>query len=175
MNSQIAIAVICGALLVLTLGGTRAAYATPPQPCSLLTQAQVSTTLGIAVVAGKPEGQFDCECDQPGWSMIRGVRLLLHVLGTVGNLSPVQQFNTIKMPLPVFLPHSQEIIKTPLSGVGDDAVYVIRGNSAPELTVKKGDSVFQVRIQGFPSKQVSQVNQIEAKEKTLALDVLAKL
>jgi hypothetical protein len=47
-----------------------------------------------------------------------------------------------------------------------------RANSAPELTVKKGNSVFQIRIQGFPRNQASP---IEAKEKTLALDVLAKL
>jgi hypothetical protein len=52
-------------------------------------------------------------------------------------------------------------------------VYVGKSASAaPELTVKKGDTVFQVWVQGFPRNQV---NAVKAMEKTLALDVLAKL
>lgn len=164
MNCKSTIAVVFAAIFALALGTSRAAYAAPPtDACSLLTPAQVSAALGVAVGAGKQEGQLDCEWDQPGWTMVRGMRLLLHILGPVGSLTPAQRFNT----MPV-----RGITKTPLSGVGDDAVYVIRGSSAPELTVKKGGSVFQIRIQGLPRNQV---NQIEAKEKTLALEVLAKL
>ncbi len=98
---------------------------------------------------------------------MRGKRVLLHIVGSVGTLTPAEQFNTIKMPLPV-----KGITKTPLSNVGDDAVYGIAGASAPELTVKKGNFVFQIRIQGLPRNQI---NEIEAKEKALAQEVLAKL
>ncbi|HLW80887.1 MAG TPA: hypothetical protein VKS20_02480 [Candidatus Acidoferrales bacterium] len=168
MNSKSKFAIGVLALSILALCSAKDSCAAPPtDACSLLTPAQVSAALGVPVGAAKQEGQFDCEWDQPGWTMVRGVRLLLHILGPVGTLTPAQRFNTIKMPLPV-----KGIIKTPLSGVGDDAVYIIRGASAPELTVKKGNSVFQVRIQGFPR---TQSNQIKAKEKTLAQDVLAKL
>ena len=97
---------------------------------------------------------------------MRGKRVLLHIVGSVGTLTPAEQFNTIKMPLPV-----KGITKTPLSNVGDDAVYGIAGASAPELTVKKGNFVFQIRIQGLGD----QINEIEAKEKALAQEVLAKL
>jgi len=166
LNSKFRLVLIAFGAFILAAPHTT--FAAPPaNPCSLLTSAQVSAALGVPVGAGKQEGQLDCEWDQPGWTMVRGVRLLLHILGPVGSLTPAQRFNTIKMPLPV-----KGITKTPLSGVGDDAVYVIRGASAPELTVKKGNSVFQIRVQGFPRNQT---NQIKAKEKTLALNVLAKL
>jgi hypothetical protein len=85
----------------------------------------------------------------------------------VGNLSPAQRFNPIKTPLPV-----RGIVKTHLSGVGDEAEYVIRGSSPPELTVKKRNSVFQIRIQRLPGTDTSLT---EAKEKALALHVLANL
>lgn len=170
---EVQVLVDCSDVLAfVTCGATMAEAAPPTNPCSLLSTAQVSATLGTNVAAGKQQGQFDCEWDGPGANMMRGQRVFLHVLGPVGNLTPAQRFNTIKTPLPGFLPHSQGLIKTPVSGVGDDAVYVIRGYSPPELTVKKGDSVFQVRIQGLPKAETSL---IEAKEKTLALEVLAKL
>jgi hypothetical protein len=50
---------------------------------------------------------------------------------------------------------------------GDDAVYVETSRAA--LYVKKGSFVFQIRVQRFP------LEQIKAKERTLAQDVLAKL
>lgn len=167
MNSKSRIAAIIAGFFVFAVGSARGAHAAQPPPCSLLTQAQVSKTLGTAIVAGKQKDQFDCEWDQVGWTMVKGVRVLLHVLGPEGTLTVADQFDAIKMPLPV-----KGITKTPLSGVGDDAVYGIAGVSAPELTVKKGDVVFQVWIQGFPRNQVDAV---KAMEKTLALDIVAKL
>ncbi len=156
------------ALFFLVAVGSRTAYASPPNdPCSLLTAAQVSGALEVAVSAPHQVDQFSCEWSEHGANVMRGKRVLLHIVGSVGTLTPAKQFNTIKMPLPV-----KGITKTPLSGVGDDAVYGIVGGSAPELTVKKGNFVFQIRIQGLPRNQI---NEIEAKEKTLAQDVLAKL
>lgn len=167
MNPSFKFALGFLALLLLVLCIPKVGYAAPPQPCSLLTQAQVSKTLGTAVLAGKSKGQFDCEWDQVGWTMAGGQRVLLHVLGPVGSETPAQRFNTIKRPLPF-----GRMTKTPVSGVGDDAVYMPASGLGPELTVKKGEIVFQVVIQGSPRNQV---NEIEAKEKALALDVLAKL
>jgi len=168
MNWKSGITAVLGAAFVFATCSAGTAYAAPPKDaCSLLTPAQVSAALGVAVGAGKQQGQLDCEWDQPGWTMARGVRMLLHILGPVGTLTPAEQFNAIKMPLPV-----KGITKMPLSGVGDDAVYGIAGALAPELTVKKGNFVFQIRIQGFPRNQT---DQIEAKEKTLAQSVLAKM
>jgi hypothetical protein len=159
--------IVAMCLAFATCGATIAFAAPPTNPCSLLTTAQVSATMGITVNAGKQEGQFDCEWEEPGATLARGQRVYLHLLGPVGSLTPAQRFDTIKMPLPV-----RGITKMSLTGVGDDAVYVVRGNSPPELTVKKGAAVFQVRIQGLPRIDTSL---IEAKEKALALHVLPNL
>jgi hypothetical protein len=78
----------------------------------------------------------------------------------MGNLTPVDRFNTAKMPVP-------RVVKTPASDLGDDAVYVQTLGVA--LFVKKGAFVFSIRVAGFP------VEQSKAKEEALARDVLAKL
>jgi hypothetical protein len=158
------------AFAVLVPGSTQLALCAPPaNPCLLLTQAQVSTTLGIAATPGRQEGQFDCEWDQSGVPMFRGVRLFLHIIGAVGSLTPAQQFQTMKTPMPF----NKNMVKTPAAGIGDDAVYISGGVSyGTALVTRKGDTVFQIKVQGVPRDQATQV---QAKEKTLALDVLANL
>jgi hypothetical protein len=159
---------LAAALAGFFLASAQVSYCAPPgNPCTLLTQAQVSIALGIPVAAGKQGGPFDCEWDQPGWTLASGVRLLLHVVGPVGRLTPAQQFDTMKMPVPF----NKTIVKTPASGIGDDAVYISSpGSLGTSLAVRKGDSVFQVRIQGFRGDRTSQ---LEAMEKKLAQNVLA--
>ncbi|HKV61825.1 MAG TPA: hypothetical protein VJO16_07930 [Candidatus Acidoferrum sp.] len=159
------LSLIVAGLLALAMGSTRATYAAPPKDaCSLLTPAQVNAALGVAPASGK--GTLDqslCEWSQ-GNTMVHDKGIFLLILGSIGTLTPAQRFDAIKMPLPV-----KGIIKTPVSGLGDDAVYGQTGSGAPELTVKKGKVVFQIKVVGFP------VDEIKAKEKALALDVLAKL
>jgi hypothetical protein len=162
MISKPTLAVFLGALFTFGAGSTRPAYAVPPQPCSLLTQAQVSAAVGVALDAGKESGALDCQWSEPGKSLT-GKGVLLHILGSVGSLTPAQRFETIKTPLPI-----KGVTKSPISGVGDDAVYLTTSGRT-ELTVKKSDSVFQIRVYGLPEEE------IKAKEKTLAQDVLAKL
>jgi hypothetical protein len=165
MNSKL---IMAFAALFCLVAGSRPTYAAPPKDaCSLLTAAQVSAALGVSVGAPQQADEFNCEWSEPGVNAVRAKGVLLHIVGPVGNLTPAEVFNNIKMPVPV-----KGITKTLLRGVGDDAVYGINGASAPELTVKKGNSVFQVRLLGFPR---SQINEIEAKEKMLAQNVLAKL
>jgi hypothetical protein len=155
--------VILAALFALAVAETPEAHAAPPaDPCSLLTTQQVNTALGVAVAAGKGLGQ-SCQWSQTG-KELGGKGMLLTILGPIGTLTPVQQFDAIKTPLPV-----KGITKTPVSGLGDDAVYGQTGASGPELTVKKGNSVFQIKVYGLP------VEEIKTKEKTLAQEVLARL
>jgi hypothetical protein len=163
MDWKSMIALIFGTFILLAPGGSRTTSAAPaPQACSLLTQAQVSAAASIALDVGKESGALDCQWSEPGKGAI-GKGVLLHVLGPVGSLSPAERFNTIKTPLPM-----KGIVKTPVSGVGDDAVYITMSGRS-ELTVKKGDSVFQIKVYGFPDEEA------KAKEKTLAQNVLAKL
>jgi len=74
----------------------------------------------------------------------------------------VDQFNTSKTPV-------EGITKTPVSGIGDDALYITTPGVGTALTIKKGSSVIQIRIYGFP------VDEIKEKEKALAQDALPKL
>jgi hypothetical protein len=162
MTSHATVAAAVGAFVFITLGGLRVAHAAPPAPadvCSLLTTAQINTVLGVTVGAGTPAGSADCQWSPPG-AGFGGKRVLLEVLGSMGRLTPVDRFNTVKTPVP-------KVVKTPVSGLGDDAVYVETGGVA--LYVKKGTVVFQIRVAGFP------VEAGKAKEKALAQDVLAKL
>jgi hypothetical protein len=148
-------------LFVFVLGTARGAHAAPPtNPCSLLTPAQVGAVLGAAVGGGTLSGSHDCE-----WAGAHGApgkTLAVEIVGPIGNLTPAERFNTIKTPLPV-----KGIVKTPVQGIGDDAVYVTTNGTS--LSVKQGGFVFTVHVNGFPTEEA------KAKEKTLALDVLAKL
>jgi hypothetical protein len=63
----------------------------------------------------------------------------------------------------------KSVVKTPVTGIGDDAVFVATSGIGTGLYVKKGNFAFQIRVFGFP------VEEIEAKEKILAENILAKL
>lgn len=163
MNWKSTMAGSFGALLLSLVGSTSGVCGAPPAaPCSLLTTNQVSAALAVTVGAGEAVGKLDCQWSQPGKGF-GGKTVLLHIYGSAGRLTPADQFNIVKTPVP-----SRGMVKTKASGVGDDAVYVTTA-AQTSLTVKKGNSVFQIKMSGFP------IEQAKAKEKTLALDVLAKL
>jgi hypothetical protein len=61
------------------------------------------------------------------------------------------------------------MIWTPVTGIGDDAFYVTTPGIGTAVMIKKGSSVIQIRVYGFP------VNEIKEKEKILAQDALSKL
>jgi hypothetical protein len=148
------------AFLVVTLTASRAAHAAPAiDPCSLLTASQVSSALGVTVADGKSAIPQDCQWSQSNGG-VRAKSAFLEILGPMGKLTPVDRFNTAKAPV-------GKIVKTPVSGLGDDAVFV--ETMGVGLYVKKGNSVFLVRVSGFPLEDA------KAKEKALAQQALAKL
>ena len=61
----------------------------------------------------------------------------------------------------------RELQKPRYRALGDDALYITTLGIG--LNVKKGDTAFTIRVYGFPK------DQMQAKEKTLALDALSKL
>jgi len=158
MDSKHSMALVTGLLFFLTVCSSRSAYGAPSSdPCSLLTPAQISAVLGLNVSAGKPLGTKSCDWTVPGQPMgINARRVTVTLLNE-------QAFAYAKMPV-----NFKGITKTSVSGIGDDAVY---GTAAGHgtLSVKKGNSAFVVHVYGFP------LDQIEAKEKTLALEILSKL
>lgn len=87
---------------------------------------------------------------------------MVSILVHMGTLTPIDRFNTAKMPV-------EGIAKTPISGVGDDALYVATPGIGTGLIFRKGTSAFDVRVYGLSDEET------KSKEKTLALDIIAKL
>jgi hypothetical protein len=159
MSWQSTNATILGACFVLTVGSARVARAGPPtDACSLLRGAQVSSVLGVSVAAGKP--LFPGTTKVCGWPPPGGPTPPKRVLVT---LIDAQNWAYVKMPV------GHGIVKTPVSGIGDDAIYGTTPGLGTELSVKKGNTAFSVHIYGFPP------DELQTMEKTLAHEILAKL
>lgn len=65
------------------------------------------------------------------------------------------------------------ITKTPVSGIGDEALYGTTPRVATTLSVRKGKSAFTVRVAGFD--ETKDIDLIKEKEKTLAEEILSKM
>ncbi len=123
-----------------------------PEPCKLLSEAQVSAALGVKVGTGQPIGTTGCS-----WSSEKP-----HVIVTI-SLWPPTEWDRIKASA---VPGTAN---TPVSGLGDDAFYTTVAQYTV-LYVKKGQTVYLFKVYGVQDK----AKQMSA-EKTLAQDVLAKL
>lgn len=151
---------ILAPLLIFALCSSRAAYAAPPtDACTLLTAAQVNAVLGVSVGQGNPLVPGNSKvCRWDASDLVGKTKK-----GVMLTLQTPREFAYAKMPI------GNGITKVPVGGIGDDAVYGTTPGYATVLTVKKGDVVFVVHVTGFPD------DQIKAKEKALALNILAKL
>ncbi|MBV9158701.1 MAG: hypothetical protein JO097_20745 [Acidobacteriaceae bacterium] len=136
--------------------------ADPDDACVLLTQQQVSAILGVSVQPGKPVSVRMCQWEQSDVSGPKSKRVLLTVFGKMGTLTPVDRFNTSKAPV-------SGIAKEPVSGVGDDALFIPTVGLA--LNVRSGSSAFQIRVSG-PGLSHDQLKQMEI---ALAKQVIPKL
>lgn len=135
--------------------------APPTDACALLTQSQVSSALGVSAASGQhlvPNQPSIC-----GWGQAGGKRVVLSIYTQIGSMTPVQRYNTAKN-TPV-----KGIVKTPVSGIGDDAVYMTTPGFGTGLFFRKGSAAFDLRVYGFP------LDQLKEKEKSLALDIVGKL
>lgn len=140
------------------------AYAGPstaadPVGCAVLTQAQIGAATGAAVGAGSPIAR-------PGTCQWSGAGKIVTL--TINQLragkTPVEQFNDGKKTFP-------GITIEPVSGVGDDAYYVFYAGSNRAglgILVKKGTSVFEIRVYGFDLDKAKPV------AKTLAQNAATK-
>jgi hypothetical protein len=137
----------------------------PTDACALLTPAQVSAVLGVTVGAGvrvTPTNALICGWAPPNDASRTGKHVVLSIYGQLGPRTPADRFAMAKTPVP-------GVEKTPVAGVGDDAFYSTAAGLGTGLVFKKGDSAFDLHVYGFP------VEEIKAKEKSLAADVLGKI
>ncbi len=151
MGSRFSLALAFGAVCVLIVssGGTASGA---PLPCSLLTPSEVSSVVGGTAAAGQPIGDKGCSRTAPGQPP-KTVTLVL---------AGEKEFAVAKTP------PTASIKPVPASGIGDEAIYNRMGQLS-SLAVRKGKVVFIIRMYG-----ISQ-DQIEVKEKAIAIAVLPKL
>src|SRR5262245_50867119 len=119
---------------VLVASGPRAAVAqVPSDPCAQVTPAEVSTALGETVEAGQKVGTKTCS-----WSAEKPTHQIVSLM-----YSPPGDWNTLKTR------QDPGVTRATVSGVGDDAVAQTVANFTT-LFVKKGSTVFMVRVYGVP-------------------------
>ena len=128
--------------------------------CSVLTQAQIGAATGVTVGAGSPiAAPTSCQ-----WSG-SGKIVTLTIRQPLAGKNPVDQFNDSKKRV------VPGVTIEPVSGVGDDAFYIYyagQNRAGCGLVVKKGSSVFEVRVYGFELAQAKTVS------KTLTQEAAAK-
>lgn len=164
LNARLGLVIVGFALVFRPAIDARRA-ATPTDACALLTSAQVSAVLGVTVGEGRraaPSNSLICEWGLASDTNHSGKRVVLSIYGQLGTRTPADRFATAKTPV-------KGVQKTPVTGVGDDALFSTTPGIGTGLVFKKGDSAFDLHVYGFP------VEEIKAKEKTLAADVLGKL
>ena len=121
-------------------------------PCALLTQSQVSTVLGASVAAASPIANTGCS-----WTTTGTPRVTVSV-----SLQSEKMFAAAKSATP------PKTTKTPISGVGDEAIFTGVQNFS-SLWVRKGTTFLLVRIYGLP------VSEAQTKLKALAGNAVSKL
>lgn len=161
MHSKAMTVPVIGALFILCAGGSPRAGAAPPDDaCSLLTQNQVNAVLGTTVEPGQHmlhNNTHLCGWTEPGGPSPSHKHVVLA-------MKNANTFAIGKLPV-------KGIILTPVSGIGDDAYYATTPAFGTGLSFKKGSYAFNIRVYGTRFS----TDQVKAKEKTLAQDVLSKL
>jgi len=153
-----AIAVVTVAGCVLLSCARPLVAAEPTIACGLLTPAQIGTATGATIGAGSPIAK-PTSCQWMG----QGKTVTLTINQARAGKSPVDQFNDGKA--------SKMITTEPVGGVGDDAYYVYFPGATRAgcgIVVKKGSSVFEIRVYGFELSQAKTVS------KTLAQNAASK-
>jgi hypothetical protein len=138
-----------------------AASSGPPitgDACTLLTPQQVSAILGIPVGEGEhivPDSLTSCGWMGPGGASIGSKKIVL-------SLMTARSFQTGKTPV-------KGVTESLAPGIGDEAYFVSMPPFGTALSVRKGATFFQLRIAGFPSGQVRNL------ERELALHLLDRV
>ena len=156
---------LAGALTsVFMLGGSHRILAATSDACSLLTAGEVSAALeikslpGKAAFAGSPKA---CVWSDSANTSVSNRRVTLSITAST------TAFELMKS--------SPRISIETASGIGDDSFYEIpKGHETPILQVRKGGSVFTLRIlNGLKSKPFT-LEDVKQKEATLARAAAAR-
>ena len=157
LQSQSALLAVASAALICAAHAASGQQSPPPvrqsalDPCTLLTAQQINAATGLAFAAGTPiiAGK-SCQWISP--SPKRGI--------TTVDFFPADSWSKMKA--------QWASVSQAVSGVGDDAFYFNVGTYGA-FAIKKGNSVFTLKVYGIPQdKQVALL-------KTLASEAIANL
>ncbi len=164
MLSKLRLCVIPAALCLAASLFAAGSWAAPAQTaCSLLTESEVSTQLGVPVNPGN--GPFPKICQWREKAKPGAATLIADLNGP-----DIKLFDNTKS----MAGFTGSTVK-PVKGLGDEAFYLYKKagrNVSDVLWFRKGDQAFNVRIWG--AKQISDADR-EAKELAIAHVVLSKL
>jgi hypothetical protein len=157
MREKTVVAVILGALFILCSANPLRAQSAS-DACSLLTASEVSAALEVKSLPGKPavEGSPKaCVWSDVADASVSNRRVTLSITTSTTAFE--------------YMKSSPRITIETVSGIGDEAFYEIsKGGDAPILQVRKGGSVFTLQIlSGLKSKPFT-LDEVKAKEATLA-------
>ena len=143
---------------IFVLGGSHTTLAATSDACSLLTAGEVSAALEIKSLPGKPAFAGSTKAciwsDAPDAS-ISNRRVTLSITASTTAFALMKS--------------SPRLTIETVSGIGDDSFYeILKSRETPILQVRKGGSVFTLRIlNGLNSKPLT-LDAVKAKEATLA-------
>ena len=121
-------------------------------PCALLTQEQVSTSIGGSVGAASPIANTGCS-----WTTTGAKRITLSV-----SMQSDKMFASAKSSV------APNTTKTSIPGLGDEAIFIGTERFA-SLWLKKGTKFVLIRMYGLP------MSAAQTKLKAAATNVLSKL
>ncbi len=134
-----------------------------PDACALLTEEQVNAAIETKTLPGKhlvPTSTKECIWSEDAKPNTDHRRVTL----TINTLTSFNLGKSTKGP------------KTePVSGVGDEAYYIIFSGDAPMLVVRKGDSAFTVRILNGSKAKALSLDEEKARDLSLGKAAAAKL
>jgi hypothetical protein len=143
--------------------GPQYVAAAPNDPCSLITQNQMSAALGVSVDSGKAlPGGKTCQWRQP--SAKPGDEVFIVDVSIID----MHAFDIGKTAAATA--GARGPTATPISGLGDDAYYYVLAR-VTEIRLKKGNSFLGVRVSGGRKP----IEEYEAKEKAVASAIVPKL
>ena len=146
--------VVAAALFAPAPGSASASGGTPGRDaCTLLTPSQVSAVLGVRVEAGQhvlPDARSSCGWAAAGDPSLGSKRLVLSVMSG-------RAFESAKTPI-------KGASRLPATGIGDDAYYITTPPFGTSLSVRKGESCFQVHISGFTDARAAHLEKAVAQK-----------
>jgi hypothetical protein len=171
MRPKVSYTCIACFLLLFVSGAIATANAAPPNDaCSLLTKAQITAVVGVSVADGSHPAGFSKMCVwSPSSGQAQGSQSVTLNIESAASFRAAKSMLQAVANSPKNQSAQKSITMTPVSGLGDDALFSSVG-SYSKLIVKKGDTVFQIVV--YSGGTIEKKRDLE---KALAADVLSRL